>query len=152
MITRALLIDTHRREVREVRDDFSGLDRLRQYVAQGGPGPKSATLDGGAVFDGEVQLFVDDEGYYRPGQAWSKIDSAPYPLAGYVVLLGRHPLGDDVEPPPWFTREYLTPLVTWLEPEQARSSARGISFTAIAPDGTRETTAYAVDWSDERPL
>jgi hypothetical protein len=150
---RAILIDPHKLEIREVDDDFGDFRVIKQYLAQGERGPLSAPLSTGPRLAAEIMTFCDDEGYYRPGQKWFTIPNATMsPLAGYYIVLGTDREGDTLLLPRYVTVDRVAAIVAWIDEDHARSIAPPITPTTIEPDGPRQLFSHPIDFSDVRPL
>lgn len=149
---RAIIIDPHKREIREVDHDFHrDYTLIKQLLGSGELGGKRAPLTAGPRFTRDVCSWVDDEGYYRPGQAWFWIRGYGNPLAGYCLIIGNE--GPDVSPlPHWFTIERLATLVMWTDPGEARMNAPPVRVTTFGPDGPKVISETPIDFTDERPL
>ena len=134
---RAIIIDPHKREVREVTDDFEGGMVLKEYIAQGERGDKLAGLTSGPHFSPTIHSYADDEGCFRAGQAWFRLKGYPHALAGYLVILAGDGEGGEASVPHSLTAEHVESLVTWVTPEDAKSDFPPTTFSTIGADGTR---------------
>lgn len=150
---RALLIDPHKREIREVDHDFnSDYSLIKQLLGAGELGDKKAPLCAGPRFTRDVHSYVDDEGYYRPGQAWFWIKGYGNPLAGYCLIIGDSEEGDEAPLPDWFTIDRLATLVMWTDPGEAMINCPPVRVTTLGPDGPKVVGEYPIDFTDVRPL
>lgn len=145
---RALLIDPFKKEVREVDDDFNDFRTIKAYVAQGELGPLSVTFSQGPRFAENIHSFVDDEGCFRPEQAWFRLLNYPHALAGYCLILGTH-FDDEGPVPPWLTSEIMEAECVWVTPEDAKSDFPPVTIRQF--DGT-VVTSTPVDFDDLRPI
>ena len=87
-MTKYLLIDPFRREVKEVPHDGS-LDSLYELLHC-----DLVTV----AHCGEFDLFVDDEGMFKADQRFFMVDGFPQPLAGYALAVAVDEDGDTIAP------------------------------------------------------
>ena len=102
-MTRYLLIDPFRKEVRVVHHDGS-----------------LASLYGLLHCDlvtvapcGEFDLFVDDEGLFKADQRFFMVDGFPQPLAGYALAVAVDENGDTIAPD--LLPEELEARILWVD-------------------------------------
>jgi hypothetical protein len=150
---RALIIDPFKRVVREAFANFEDYRVIRQFVGAGELGPVQAPFSSGPRLHREIHSYVDDEGCYRPDQAWSRIDGYDCPLAGYVLILGDHG-PEETDVPPWLTTEDVAAAVDWIEPEEAQATFPPITVGRIDLSTGKVTpiSSTPVDFTDIRPL
>lgn len=149
---RAIIIDPFKKEIREV--DFVGDFRMiQQFVAQGGPGPLQVTFCSGPRLAPDVMTWCDDEGYFRPDQAWFRLSGYPNPLAGYMLVIGSS--GPDEAPlRPDITAESLQRWVHWIDEKLAHQMAPPITVTTLGADmqPDKVVSETHIDFSDKRPI
>lgn len=144
---KAILIDSEKRELREVEYDHGskpGAVTLQMLI--GGYIESAWSWENGDV------LWVDEEGLFKPQSHFFRFTPRGdgQPLAGNGVLIGREEEDDSPDgyhtEPPTITIEELRPLVQFLTREQAEAWAKGNAsepaVTVYFPgeDGTTEAT------------
>ena len=102
-------------------------------------------------FDNGDVLFVDEEGFVKPCDAFFSLTVRPdQPFAGNGVVLGRH-AGDGVPTrPPRTTATELEAMVTFKDRAATRAQLRGkphATMTHYADDGT--TVTEVLSWWDD---
>jgi hypothetical protein len=66
-----------------------------------------------AADDTMLCLFVDGDGYYKPGLSWWRFADYEYPLPGTGVIYGADAMGEDADVP--LSLAEVTALVSWLD-------------------------------------
>lgn len=141
MKIRALLIDPHLKEVREVVDDFDDYRIIKQYLAQGERGKYEADLGTTHPLVENTALYCDDLGCYREGQAWWKPQPWPYGVPGYGVIAGLDHEGGTVDIPDWLTPEKIAPLLVWPDAVLAQQMHPATTITSRNQSG--QVTAHS---------
>ena len=68
---RAILVNPFKHEITEVDAEFNSLTVLQSFLTEGkAVSDKKVGLTSGPRLGAEVHTYLDDEGYYRPNQAW----------------------------------------------------------------------------------
>jgi hypothetical protein len=150
---RALIIDPHKTEVRQVHDDFNNADVLRQYLAQGERGPLRAPLCLGGPIAQNVHMYVDDFGCFREGQRWFRVASYSHATPGYGIILGSGPEGEEVSVPDWVTVPMVYGVLLWPSPEEAQADFPDVVVSTFDPDTGKieEVSRHPVDFSRREP-
>jgi len=145
---RGILIDPFKREVRDVDGNWNDYTVICRFLAQGALGPLHAPLCNGPRFAPDVRSYVDDEGCFRPEQAWFRLKGYPHALPGYLLLTGADGENEaDVRPD--FLVKHLADITTWDTPEAAKAD---FPPTTIGPLGGPPAHVIPVDFDDIRPL
>lgn len=151
---RAFIIDPFKREVREIDDNFKDFRTIKAYVAQGEPGPLSVTFSGGPRFSSDIHSWVDDEGAYRPEQAWFRLQRYPHAIAGYCLVTGID-FDDEGPVPGWLSVEMIRDLVSWVSAENAQADFPPINISTLGDrpgEPGKLVSSTPVDFSDLRPI
>ena len=136
-MTKAIIIDSAKREVREADIDTH---KVGQII--------NGWIECAAAFPNGDMLFVDEEGLLKPNEHFFRF--APrndgLPLAGNGVIIGREIATKDswYNEEPKCTVEQVKEWVTFLDKSQAQAwgkanaSEPAVSVTAVMPDGSVE--------------
>jgi hypothetical protein len=137
---KAILIDSAAREIREV--EYKDSTHLRELVG-GWIERVSLGLPNGD------ELFVDEEGMFKPQSAFFMIHGHYMPIAGNGVIVGPEVYDEDGEyvrtDPPGCSPRSLAQFVRFMDRVQfdawtkANASEPAVTFSTIAPDGSLET-------------
>ena len=74
---------------------------------------------------GMLCVWVDGEGYYKPGLRWFTFGDYPNPLAGIAVLTGADDEGEDDDVP--LTLDQMISLVRWLDARPSKLPGATVS-------------------------
>ena len=136
---RAILVNPFKREVTEVHADFNKLAVLQNYLTTGtniNMTGNKACLCAGPRLTAEVHTYVDDEGYYRPNQAWFRLKGYNAPLAGYMLVLSSTDDGDERDLEAYVTVERLASLISYTDEQDAAATIPPITITGFGgPNG-----------------
>ena len=133
-VVRAYRIDPATRTVEAF--DFRGLPDL--YAKVGTQNLDHAVMrrsDGGMLC-----IWVDGEGYYKPGLRWWSLGGYPNPLAGVGVITGADSDGEDDDVP--LDLATMTQLVGWIE---GRPRLPGATAGPLGGEPTAEVDFNAAD-------
>lgn len=151
---RALLIDPFKREIREVDGPFkSDFTVIQQFLGSGELGGRRAPFCCGPRLARNVHTWVDDEGYFRPNQAWFFFKGYNSPLAGYCLILGDDE-SDEADCPDFITPERIKSIVIWTDAADAAARIAPITVTSFDRDfsNPRVVSETPIDMTDIRPL
>lgn len=152
---RAILVNPYKREVTEVHADFNKLKVLQSYLTNGtAESGKKVCLTSGPRLGSEVHSYLDDEGYYRPNQAWFNLKGYGAPLAGYMLILSSTHDGDERDLVKYVTVEAVANLINWTNEEKAATEIPPVTVTSFKEFGDEPTSyqEFPVDITQKREI
>jgi hypothetical protein len=152
---RAILVNPYKREVTEVHADFNKLNVLQSYLTNGThESDKKVFITSGPRVTSEVHTYLDDEGYYRPNQAWFNLKGYDAPLAGYMLILSGTPEGYECGLANYVTMAGIESLISWTTEEKAATEIPPVTITGFKEFGGEPTSyeEFPVDITEKREI
>lgn len=150
---RALLVNPFNRTITEVNADFNNYKVIQSYLANGiADSDKFVCMTMGPRLNNEVHTYLDDEGYYRPNQAWFRLKNYDAPLAGYMLVLSSTEDGDERDLESYVTADNLATQITYTDEQDAAATIPPITITSFGVNGPEVVGEYPIDITDKRAI